>query len=618
MKSKFAPRKSRKGRSLFLTFLLLLSIPVFVVGLLQDESFDIREKAFDDIEVSDVNPCVISFPNVNPYSLEVDSTFRVQIDALSTSLGIKAISVIDENNNPLLSKTYDEAMPKRVSESFTFTPTAAKAYEIKGIMLDLNKKTYECVISSSYDVSGVRAITDNSKPIFVTLPKNSVPSQSIKTGDTYEYTLVAEDIDGDTINYSYSFTPGTDWLKATVIEDGGNGKLTIKFRGSTTDAASYLANIFIHDGYSKHLASQSWVVSVSPKENDIPNVKIIEPLTRTVISEQEILRVVWDAVDDNHIVKFEMYLSSNPTNEKSWITIDKEIDYNSTSYDIDTSQFKDGTYRIILRAIDNQKPEAIGMDVSEEIVIAKGQTEGKEPDDSVILETPQVINFSPTSSDTVENNKPTIKASLIASKDSTVNQESIKVLLDDNDITSEIKINKISEYEYTVIYLPEESLDQGVHKVDISFSDSSEKSVEKNWTFSISDGDDVDPDSFNIFGYYINKRVALIIAGGIALVVLAIFTPMIIFAVWKDDPQESKAINPTLPPSTPKDNNIDNMQPYNTNTDVEELVTESFQAPKPIESVAQNQANSIPEPEADLSILLTEIDAAKKENEDNS
>ena len=610
MRLKIAQRKSRRGRSLFLTFLLLLSIPVFVIGLLQDESFDIRNRAFDDIEVSEENPCVITFPNVNPYSLEINSTFRVQIDAVTTSLGVQAISIKDENNNDLFSKTY-ETNPQRISESFFFTPTVEKAYEIKGIMLDFNKKSYECVVSSTHDVEGVRAVSNNSKPVFTSSPKSSKPSQSIRTGDIYEYKLVAEDLDKDTINYSFSFTPGNLWLKPTVIEDGGNGRLTIKFRGSTEQPASYLANVFIHDGYSRHLSSQSWVISVSPKENDIPSVKIINPYEPILIKEQNILKVRWDSRDINHISKFEMYVSSNPTNEKSWITINRNIPYNATTQDINTTELKDGTYRIILRAIDNQNPPAIGMDISEEIVISKGQTEGKEPDDQVALEEPQIINFSPTSTDDISNNRPTIKASLIASVGESVIQESILVKLDNIDITKKIKINKISDSEYTVLYLPEEELSKGVHKVEITFKDSAEKEVSKDWTFTIS-GEEVDPDSFNIFGYFINKRVAMIIGGGIALLILAIFTPMIIFAVWKDDSVEKSDFNPTLPPTIPREEGKIETPAYEKPNQITELVTENFTAPKPIIEDTPAQKD-IPEPVADLSILLEQINDAQKE-----
>lgn len=604
MNLKTAPKISKKGKNIFLTFLLLLSIPIFVLGVLQNESFDIREDAFDDVEVSTLNPCVITFPNVNPYSLEVGKTFRIQIDAMSTSLGIQSISVTDGSNDPLFTNTYKE-IPRQISESFSFTPEVAMAYEIKGVMADINKKTYQCIISSTYDVDGVRAISNNSKPVFVSLPKESKPSQNIKAGDTYEYTLTAQDLDQDTINYSFSFTPNNEWLKPTVIEDGGNGKLTVKFRGSTNEAASYLANMFIHDGYSTHLASQSWIINVNPKENDIPLVKIVEPAESVLIDDETSFTVSWDATDDNQIVRYEVYISSNPANQNSWITVNKNISHDQYSQSIDTREYKDGTYKIIVRAVDNQKPEAIGVDVSKEIVISRGQTEGKEPDDQVSLDVPQIVNFSPTATDEIKNSKPTIKASLVATSDSTVDQESINMKLDNKDITEKLKINKISESEYTVIYLPDEDITSGVHKVETSFRDSNGKEATKDWTFTIK-GEEENNDSFNIFGYHINKRIAYIIGGGIGLIVLAIFVPIIIFAVWKDEKKEEIPIPPT--PSTPKTSSIETVQ-------ITQPVTKLVE-PTPVQTVPTEQSYSAPEPDADIAQLLNQIEDIKKE--DNS
>lgn len=601
MNLRTAPRTSRKGKSLFLTFLLLLSIPVFVLGILQDESFDIRDEAFDDIEVSPLNPCVITFPNVNPYSLEVGSTFRIQIDAMSTSLGVQSVAVKDGNNNNLFTKAYTD-IPRQISESFSFTPVVAQAYEIKGLMVDINKKTYECVISSTYDVDGVRAVTSNSKPVFVSQPKESKPSQSINTGNTYEYTLTAQDLDGDTINYSFSFTPNNQWLKPTVIEDGGNGKLTIKFKGSTNEAASYLANIFIHDGYSRHLASQSWVINVNPKENDIPSVKIVEPTEPTLIKNEDSFTISWDAKDNNQIVRYEVYISSNPANQDSWIAVNKNIQYNVYSQSIDTREYKDGTYKVIVRAVDNQTPAAIGMDVSEEIVISRGQTEGKEPDDQISLDVPQIVNFSPTATDEVKNRKPTIKASLVAASETKINKESIVVKLDDQDITDKIKINEISGSEYTVLYQPDKDIKVGMHKVEISFKDSEEQETTKDWTFTIM-GQEGDQDSFNIFGYYINKRIAYIIGGGIGLIVLAIFVPMIIFAVWKDEKREETAIPPT--PTVPKTSTIEITQPTTPQTPAAEIVQKPTQV---------TPTYIAPEPEADLTQLLDQIDEVEKKD----
>lgn len=601
MNQRTAQKKKTKGKNLILTFLLLLSIPVFVIGLLQDKNFDIRNQAFNSVEVSSQNPCVITFPNVNPYSLKINSTFRIQVDAVSTSLGIQSIT-INEGGKNLFTKTFDD-IPKQISESFLFTPETAKAYEIKGTMEDINKKTYECIISSTYDVEGVRAIANNSKPVFTSFPKNSNPSQNIKEGEIYEYTLTAEDLDNDTINYSFSFTPNNLWLKPTVIEDGGNGKLIIKFKGSTNEAASYLANIFIHDGYSNHLASQSWVISVNPKENDIPQIKIIDPIEALIIKKEDSFTVSWDAQDNNHIERFEVYISQNPTNEKSWITINKNIAHNITSQSIDTRELKDGTYKVIVRAVDNQTPNAIGMDISEEIVISRGQTQGREPDDQISLNVPQVINFSPTATDEIKNSKPTIKASLVASINNTIDEDSILIKLNNRDITEKIKINRISNSEYTVIYLPEENLEKGTHKVEVSFKEIQGQEVSKDWTFTIT-GEEKDPNTINILGYSISKRIVYIVAGGIGLLLLAIFIPMIIFAVWKDTSTTKNTISKTS--SIPQ-------------TSSNEVIHIPTQQPPPLEESVEPTPISDPvytavKPETNLTTILNDIDDIRKED----
>ena len=611
MKLRNAPRKRKSGKSLLLTFLLLFSLPVFVFGLLQDKSFDWRNLAFDDIKVSEENPCIITFPNVNPYSLEINKSVRIQVDALSEILGVKSVNIQDSIGTTLLTKTYDDN-PKKITESFLFTPMVAKAYNLTGSITDAGEQTFECVISSPYDVQGVRAIASNSKPIFTTLPKSSIPSQNIQTGITYEYTIVAEDSDKDTINYAYSFTPGATWLKTTVIEDGGNGKLTIKLKGSTNNPGSYLANIFIHDGYSKHLSSQSWVISVSPKGNDIPTVSVINPVESVQITTEKTLKIEWDAIDSNGIKRYEIYISSNPANQNSWTPIDKNISPSTTSYNINLESITDGTYRIIVRAIDNQTPEAIGMGISPEIIISRVK-EDEKPDDQVILPEPQVINISPTSKDEIRNTTPTIKASLVAPVGETIQESSIKVVLDSKDITTSIKINKISESEYTVIYTPDSALSEGVHKVELSFKDSNNTEKETDWIFTISEDETIaDKDNFNIFGYKLAKRTAYIIGGGLGLILLAIFIPIIIVAMWKDQPKDSNEINPSLPPTIPSTQEIPIVE---ETPKIKELVTEKFQAPEPALEPTKEDNSNIPEPEDDLSLLYKQIEDLKQEED---
>lgn len=621
-----APLTRKKKKSITLTFLLLLTLPIFIFSLLQNSSFDFRNKAFEDIELSETNPCIITFPNVNPYSLEINSTVRVQVDALSQAFFVKSINVSDNIGNLLITKEYTDS-PKSISESFPFTPQTEKGYNLSGSMTDTNNQSYTCVISSPYDIKGVRAITTNTKPQFTTTPRASIPSQNIKTGVTYEYTLQAEDIDKDTINYAYSFTVGEDWLKPTVIEDGGNGKLSIKLKGSTNKAGSYLANIFIHDGYSTHLSSQSWVISVSPKENSNPSIKIIEPVSPVEIKENKILKVRWEGEDDGEIIRYEIYISSNPTNQNTWKAINKNINPSITSYNIDFSDSADGAYRVIVRAVDNQVPAGIGMDVSEEILISTVTPKPEQPDDQPVLPQPQVINMSPTSTDSINNPLPTIKASLVSSEGSTINESSILIKIDNRDITKDIKINKISESEYTVIYIPEQPLTYGLHKVDLTFEDSNTSSVQKSWTFTIEGGEEEeDRDYFNIFGLQIAKRTLLIVAGGLGLIVLAIVIPMVIVAIWKDGSKDSEPNNYALPQSVPPTTEIPIEQ--RQSEDLKYLVKNDSQTPEPEiptpsqesipEPIIEEQVTALPpEPGEDLDSLYKQIEAIKQE-EDNS
>ncbi len=615
MKLRIAPIQKRQ-RSILLTFLLLLTLPVFVFSLLESKSFDIRNRAFEDIEISEINPCIITFPNVNPYSLEVNKTVRIQVDGLSQEYGVKSVNISDSTGNSIFSKSYEGTTTKRITESFPYTPLVAKAYNLTGTLVDITEKTYGCVISSPYDIQGVKAIIANSKPEFKTTPKSSTPSQSIQTGITYEYTLEAEDIDGDTINYSYSFTIGQDWLKAVVIDDGSGGKLTIKFRGSTNTAGSYLGNVFIHDGYSKHLSSQSWVISVSPKENDNPVVTIIEPEKALTITDQNIIKVSWDTLDSNKIAKYEMYISQNPANELAWIVIDKDISSSRTSYDVDLTDIPDGAYRIILKAVDDQEPAGVGMAISEEILISRIKEEEEKPDDKPVLPQPQIINVSPTSSDSISNTTPTVKASLISTENTTIDESSIITKLDNKDLTKEIVINKISESEHTMIYIPSSSLSTGLHKVYIFFKDSNGSQVEKEWTFTIKgDEQQEDTDSFNLFGLDIPKRTAYIIGGGIALIALAIVIPLVIMAIWKDKSTESST-NTALPQSIPMTEDIPDIT---TPTEIQTLTKEVFQAPEP--DLPNEQITPMfqaPEPTEDLSSLYEQIKDLEEEDKKES
>jgi len=594
MKIRNAPRKTKSLFVIYSTFFLLLSIPLVTWGVING-SFDIRNMAFDSVTVSDENPCVISLPNVNPYTLEVGKEITIQVDATLKDSGIASLKITDSTGNIIHTEEFAKS-PTSLATSFKFTPMKSGTVDMLGLISKVGGGSVACKISSEYDILGLKAMTSNLIPEFTSVPAGSKPSQDIKTGTIYEYTLTALDIDGDHINYSYSFTPGATWLKPTIIEDGSNGKLTIKFQGSTDTPASYLANVFIHDGYSKHLASQTWVVSVSPATNDIPNVKIVSPVSSTRIDRGGSLKIDWEATDLNEITKYELYVSQNPTDQTDWVMINNNISSKTTSYLIDTSSLEPGNYKAILRATDNQNPSLTGIGLSPEIVVSGTPTKPAE-DDVVVIADPQVINMSPNSTDTVQNKQVTTKATIIAGTNATIDEESILVKLDDKDVSSDVSINQISDHEHTIIYQPSEDLTTGLHKMEIYFEDSNGKSVTKSWTFTIQSDETVAEGYVKILGMEISQRTLVIIGVGILVIIAAIVAPIIIFKVWKeeqykqdDNPQNGGYI-PTLPTEP-----IPAFTP--TQSEISNLVATPVEEVKPVADVWDNYAAPVPKESA--------------------
>lgn len=545
MKIKNAPKYAKKD-FLILSLFLVLCLPL-IVWQVVSENFDLRDLAFQEVEVSEEYPCVISFPNVNPYTLAVGKTVRMQVEGIAQGPGITSVVITDSTGEEIYLKEYDTSETE-IAETFEFTPKESKPYEIMGT---LSEGTYDtaCVISSPYDVKGVRAVADNKAPEFTSTPLDSEPSQNIDTEITYEYTLTATDPENDFINYVFSFTPNNRWLKYTVIKDGSNGELKIQFKGSTSEPASYLANVFIHDGYSKHLRSQSWIISVNPAENDIPRVTILSPWQAITVSQGDPLSIKWASTDRNAITHYELYLAQSIQDENSWYPIDKDIAYNLEEYTVDTEEISAGTYKAIVQATDNQEPPLTGRGISPIIEIIGEEFDM--PDDDIRIPEPQIINVTPSGEEGLTNRLVTIRASLVASQGAEIIEDSIVAKVDGIDITEKAKFNRISDAEWTLIYQTEEEFDPGLHKVEISFTDSTDLEAEKSWTFNIV-ADQRDPDKFYFFGYAVSKTIVYVIAGGLLLLVLALIVPLILVRIWKED-EETVERDDTLKPPQPTD-----------------------------------------------------------------
>lgn len=558
MPRKYTTKKSKKSFLLIVSLFFFLSLPLVSYTLLE-RNLDTRSKAFDRLELSDKNPCIISLPNVNPYTLEVGKSVRIQVDAKFTNSGIQKLNITDSTGDEIYSEEFPN-VPLQIGTSFTFTPNKSGTIDLLGTIEKTGGGSAACKISSPYDIKGLRAIANNASPEFTSQPKSSKPGQDIKTGVQYEYNLTAEDADKDRINYFYSFTPRADWLKAVIIKDGSSGELSVTFRGTTDKPASYLAHVVIHDGYSMHVRTQSWVISVSPAENDMPILRIIDPLSSIRVDSGENFDTSWSVSDLNHVSKFQLYMAKNPSDEGSWVKVGSDLEYNVSKTEVETKGLPSGAYKLVIKATDNQTPPKSGIGVSPEIIISKLSDKDKGSDDEIILPEAQVINMSPDSKDLISNSRVTIKGTIIASEDANINEGSIVFKIDDKNVTKEIKINKISEREFTLIYQPSEDLKDGIHKAEISFSDTKDKEGSKSWEFTINSNTDDNSEVYVIFGKEISKRTMLIIGMGFLLIILAICVPLLISLIWgTNKKQETSTLYTSR--NIPSDSEFEN-QPY--------------------------------------------------------
>ena len=569
MKKRFAPKKSVPSFFMFATIFVAVSIPLVVMGLSGEESFNISEEAYETESPSATNPCVIFFPKVNQKTLEVNGTYDISVEAVSSVKDIQEIEIVDDSGNILFKKTY-LSLVNSVEETFKYSPKQTGSDFIRG---SLKKVTGKEACSGSY----ITIISKNTAPEITSEEKDA----DISVGDAFEYTITASDIDQDIVNFAYSFTPRADWLKKVVIEDGTNGTVKIKLQGTPDKPASYLAHIFVHDGYGNHLNSMSWIINVSQSKNDIPVVKILNPSQSVSAEIGEEIYTKWLASDQNQIVKYQVYISQDPTDSNTWTAINENISYKTREYNVNTSGLSAGIYRLIIRALDNQNPAGIGFAVSPEITIEKEE----DTSDDITLLKPQIINVTPNNSAEVENPTPLIRATLIAGTNATIKEESIIFSINDKEITSNIRLNKISDKEITFIYQPEADLNAGIQKISLSFIDSNGNTAEKEWTFTlISTTEEEKTDMINIFGIEINKKTALIIGAGIIVVLLAILIPIIIYKTWSKDSRDyPNIVNKELPPKIPSSKGM-----YDLKRNINSTPAEDISEGKEIEQKPEN------------------------------
>lgn len=582
------PSKRKKQRlTVIASALVILAVPIVLAGLIGLESTDPRSKAGLGFQ-TDLK-CVLYFPYVDPNSLEVGKRATVEIladvrdqDAIEnygeewiTNISIFATESKEygtDDFREVYSRNFDQKIKvSQASEQFLYQPQNVGTYSLTGEVTTINSNgiqgTHLCLLDRSYNqnildaasTSGfdntailAQVVEENSAPKFTT----ELPSQDkniLKVGDSYEHTLKANDSDND-IQFDAAFTPDANWLKISDTQSTPND-VEVKFAGTADTPGSYLASVLIWDGWNGHTSSQSWVINVDQKENDIPKITFIKPSGNVTVNPGEEVEIEWKVEDLNHISNFKLYLAKNPSDEGTWKPLDENLDFNTTRYILNTTGLSAGDYYAVVKATDNQSPPATGTGSSEKITVS-GKVNEENPDDGPQKPGAGVVSISPADKSTVNTTQPLIKATLIASEGHSVIENSIKFFLNNEDLSSKIEIQPHSESQVTISYKPEAELqDLSENKVKVLFEDSDNNKGEREWIFKVEIQPDQEEKVWNIFGYEITaKRGIIAILVLIGIILLAGGIPWLIYILVRGPKDRGEDYNyyPSYsPPTTP-------------------------------------------------------------------
>lgn len=564
-RASFRKQNKRITLSIIASFLVVITIPLVIWGLTSIPSFDIRSEAANNSP-----KCSIRFLYVDPNFLEINKA--VSMDAtLNTDSPIKKVRIwanegdntaASTNSTILLEKDYSGNLQQAL-EKFKYTPTKLGSYTVYGEVIT-NSGSSPCLLSGGASAKA-KIVEKNEEPKFTSQIPSTI-NNSIKVGDQYNHTIIAEDVDSQSsFGYYYAFTPNAKWLdpKISKSNQGDGTKLQISLQGIADYPASYLVSAFVWDGYNGHTKSQSWVINVDQNENDIPIVTVGKPTEGSKFPRNSVIPVEWSVKDFNMVSKYRLYLSMTPGNQNSWIKIDDNIGYDYGKYMVDTSKLRiaDGEYYFIVQAIDNQNPPATGNGLSGKFVYGNAKYTGDkddndedededDTDDGIQIKEAQIINISPTDKSTIKNARSIIKATLVSSEGSTIKRESIKFFLNNNEITGQIKISETSDSRFDVLFTPSEDLPAGTNSVNIKFEDTKGNKADKSWVFTLEKEGEA---TVNLFGYEIPIRTLIIWAAvAIGIIIIVIVVPWIFYAAFsgKDNNKNEYDIYPTYTSTT--------------------------------------------------------------------
>ncbi len=531
--------EQRKKYILFLFGMLIVLTPFLAYSIFTTpQDMDPRSQAYD---YSSSVKCQIKFLYVDPAKLQVNKPVTVELSSYTpgeSTVNVELYSNESGTDTPIIVDDLPIGS-EQFDVEFLYTPTTLGTYTIYGSLIT-DKSSYPCLLAMG-NAATARVVEQNEPPAFTTSPPNSA-TNNISVGDRYQHTLRAMDVDSfSSFGYHYSFTPRAPWLENPTItktaRDGGGTNLTVQFDGVADKPASYLVNVMIWDGYNGNTRSQSWVINVSPGENDIPQVNVTSELEGKQFEQLEKVTVRWSGSDRNQIVGYKLYITSNPADQESWVAIDESIPHTRNSYEYEIPEdLEPGNYQFIIEATDNQTPPATGRGTSGQFTVTaasdpdEDDKKDEKPSDGPQVGISKIEMIYPKDGEEITDAEPTIKAKLTTPEGVEIITSSVSVKLNDEDVSESVELEEISEREATLSYKVEEPLDdRSENKLDISFEDSEADKTELSANFMVRLK--TAEDEIEILGLKLSKR--LLIIGAIILIIVVFLALLIPYLLYK-------------------------------------------------------------------------------------
>jgi len=356
----------------------------------------------------------------------------------------------------------------------------------------------------------------NQAPYITSKPEKT----SITTGEKYEYTISAIDLDGDPLNFDFIGYP--DWLYA-------EGK---KISGSTVIPGTYTFAAFVddnHEGYDIEIVT----INVKPPDNHPALIEFIYPLSNSVLKGKTNV-VKWGVVDDEGISKVELYYSGDG---KKWYLLGT-FPSGTTEKVWDVSSLSNGSYYLRLVVTDSSAQKVATSLVSAKFYITNEIDEPQGNIDGEDNSVPTIENLTPEPDSQTYSLRPVVSASLAPSNNAKITVDETEVKLDDKRINDQCDVS-----QDLVLCEITEDLEIGKHKVRIKIKDTVKKSATEEWYFTIvekqEDSGDTE-DSNSGLGYieipWINARIStdiLKISGALCCSALAlILIPWLVYCYW--------------------------------------------------------------------------------------